>query len=893
MYPNQFDHIGDFHGDAKLHLKENVEPYIDAPRKWPIHLKDKIKTELENMEQQSIIRRVEEHTDWCSSLAFSTKSDGSIRICLDPSKLNKALKRCKHKIPTVEELNHRLDKAKYFSKLDAKAGYWSIHLDPASQLLTTFRTPFGRYCFLRLPFGLSVSQDIFQQRMDSILEKCGGVIGIADDVAVFGQTEQEHDKHLHQLMEIAEKQGLVFNSKKCFIKQKQISFYGMLYSGEGIHPDPKKVSDIHNMPTPTCKRELQEFLGLIQYLSAFIQNLSEKAAPLRELLKTDIRFLWESDHQHCYDELKKLVSADATLQYYDVNSPTILQTDASLKGLGAALMQPDKSGRERPIAYASKLLSDAETRYANIERELLAVCFGIKRFRTFTYGRHFTVITDHKPLVMILNKNLTSAPARLQRMILDLQGYDFTIEYRPGKEIPLPDLLSRLPNPENKKHIDSDVRVDMLQFSKNKLSKIQEATRDDVILSQLTKVILEGWPETMKELPNQIRDYWSYRDELSVENGIILKGERVLIPDSLRAGILEQLHTGHLGIEKTRLHSKISVYWPKINSDIEQMCKVCSTCQQYKNSQPHETLLQHEIPTGPWETVGTDLFSIENHNYLIIVDYYSKYPVVKRLPEPSPSSVVIAITKQVFAEHGIPTKVVSDNGPHFASTQYRDFAKTWDFKHVTSSPHYPRSNGFVERQIQTIKHVIKKTKQAGEDIEMGLLSLRATPVDNKLPSPAELLFQRRVRANLPCHIQNKNSNRDQVYEQLQQRQNNQKFYHDRSAKDLPLLRQGAQVTIQDPATGKWNPGIVKDRCHEPRSYQIENENGNVVRRNRQQIRSTEQTILEDMDTPKTIDTEDSPKSTENSEAIVTQATPYKTRSGRLVQKPRRLSQYVD
>ena len=205
---------------------------------------------------------------------------------------------------------------------------------------------------------------------------------------------------------------------------------------------------------------------------------------------------------------------------------------------------------------------------------------------------------------------------------------------------------------------------------------------------------------------------------------------------------------------------------------------------------------------------------------------------------------------------------MSDNGPHFASTQYRDFAKTWDFKHVTSSPHYPRSNGFVERQIQTIKHVIKKTKQAGEDIEMGLLSLRATPVDNKLPSPAELLFQRRVRSNLPCHIQNKNSNRDQVYEQLQQRQNNQKFYHDRSAKDLPLLRQGAQVTIQDPATGKWNPSIVKDRCHEPRSYQIENENGNVVRRNRQHIRSTEQTILEDMDTPKTIDTEDSPKSTE-------------------------------
>ena len=167
---------------------------------------------------------------------------------------------------------------------------------------------------------------------------------------------------------------------------------------------------------------------------------------------------------------------------------------------------------------------------------------------------------------------------------------------------------------------------------------------------------------------------------------------------------------------------------------------MCSTCQQYKNSQPHETLLQHDILTA--------LFSIENHNYLIIVGYYSKYPIVKRLPEPSPSSVVIAVTKQVFAEHGIPTKVVSDNGPHFACPQCRDFANAWDFKHMTSSPHYPRSNDLVDRQIQTIKHVIKKNQTRF----LGLLSLRVTPIDNKLPSPAEILFQRRVRSNLPCHI---------------------------------------------------------------------------------------------------------------------------------------------
>jgi hypothetical protein len=195
LYPNQFDSLGDFGESHTAHLvlKPNAEPYIDPPRKFPIHKKEKIKAELEKMEQSGVIRRVTEHTAWCSSLAFATKSDGSLHICLDPAKLNKALVRCPHKIPCIEELNHQLAGATTFSKLDARTGYWSIRLDNQSQLLTTFRTPFGRYCFTRLPFGLCVSQDIFQQAMDTILEQCQGVIAKADDIIVFGKTKQEHD----------------------------------------------------------------------------------------------------------------------------------------------------------------------------------------------------------------------------------------------------------------------------------------------------------------------------------------------------------------------------------------------------------------------------------------------------------------------------------------------------------------------------------------------------------------------------------------------------------------------------------------------------------------------------------------------------------------------------
>ena len=209
MYPGQFDTVGKFAEPAKIRLKEDAEPHVDRPRKCNINLKPEIEAELKQMEDTGIIRKVREHTDWCSSIVYSTKRDGSLRICLDPKRLNESIKRCPHKMPTLEEINPAFVGAKHFNKLDAKAGYWSVQLEEQSQLLTTFRTPIGRYCYQRLPFGLCVSQDIFQQRMDEILESLEGCVGIADDICIFGATQEEHDQRLIALMEVAKSAGLV------------------------------------------------------------------------------------------------------------------------------------------------------------------------------------------------------------------------------------------------------------------------------------------------------------------------------------------------------------------------------------------------------------------------------------------------------------------------------------------------------------------------------------------------------------------------------------------------------------------------------------------------------------------------------------------------------------
>ena len=290
QYPKCFEGLGKFPDTCTLILNEDAHPVIHPPRRPPIQLRERIKQELERMTELEVIKPVEEPSDWVSSIADVTKANGSLRICIDLRDLNKALKRGQHYIPTVEEIRHKFAGAKFFSKLDTKSGYWSVPLDSKSQLLTTFNTPFGRYCFRRLPFGLRVSQDVFQAAMDKILQGLDGVISIADDISVVGHDEKEHDKNLHALFKCAQERGMVFNAEKCQIKTPEIMFFGNIYTKDGIRPDPAKIQAISDMSSPTSRSQLQSFLGLITYLSSYIPKLSEHTAALRKLLHKDSIF---------------------------------------------------------------------------------------------------------------------------------------------------------------------------------------------------------------------------------------------------------------------------------------------------------------------------------------------------------------------------------------------------------------------------------------------------------------------------------------------------------------------------------------------------------------------------------------------------------------------------
>ena len=263
-----------------------------------------------------------------------------------------------------------------------------------------------------------MSQDVFQMKMDLIMESCPGVISIHDDIVVYSVSDEDHDANLINLLNVAQIEGMVQNSKKLELKCPRVSFFGAEYSADGMHPSPKKIQGITEITPPTDKLQLASFIGMVTYMGNFMPHLSHHTEPLHAMLKQDAVFAWDEMANASFQKITDLIAKSATkpLHYYDRRKTVTVQVDASQRGLGACLLQDGQ-----PIAYASKSLTDTETRYTNIERELLAIEFTCQRFNTYVLGRPFTVESDHKPLEMIHQKSLKSAPPRLQRMLLQLQ----------------------------------------------------------------------------------------------------------------------------------------------------------------------------------------------------------------------------------------------------------------------------------------------------------------------------------------------------------------------------------------------------------------------------------------------------------------------------------------
>ena len=772
-----------------------------------------------------------------NSLVIVEKQNGSLRICLDPRDLNKAIRRPHYPMKTLNDVLPLLSGAKYFTKLDARSGYWNLKLSEDSSYLTTFNTPYGRYRFLRLPFGLKSSQDEFQRKIDECFSDLPGTVAIVDDILVYGKTRQEHDSNLRTALQRARERGIKMNCDKLAVGQTEVEYFGHVISTQGLKPDPKKVKAVQEMQPPQNRAELETVMGMITYLAKFAPNLSEVTSPMRKLLSSKALFSWDSAQSEAFDKVKAILtrSPGPVLSYFDPDKEIVLQVDASKHGLGATLLQEGK-----PICYASKALTPTEINYAQIEKEMYAIVFGCRYFHQYIYGRDVLVQTDHKPLVSIVTKPIHAAPARLQRMILQLQKYHLVLVHVPGKKIPVADTLSRKFLPDTLPSISEDLEAQVhlvtssLPVSDARIEQIRTETISDPQLVDLSSMILNGWPDYQSQCPYSVREFWNCRDELSVVDQIVMKGHRIVIPQSLRSEMLDKLHTGHSGIERTLRRARDTIFWPGITRQINDLTSSCSVCLFNRNSKPKEPLRFTEVPDYPWQVVAIDLFAWNEQDYVLVVDYFSRYFEVYKLGSTSSRSVISKL-QEAFSHHGIPEKVISDNGPQYSCSEFQDFARQWNFVHTTSSPIYPQSNGLAERTVQTVKNMLTKCKADGQNPLLSMLAYRSTPLSIGL-SPSQLLMSRRLRTNLPI---SSSMLKPQVYDEasvkssmLENKIDSKKLY-DKSSRSVKPLNPGDAVRVQIDSK-KWSPAVVVKPENE-RSYVVRTPNGAQYRRNSRHI----------------------------------------------------------
>lgn len=831
---NAADGLGDL-GLAHLRVDPTIKPRVLPCRRLPFAIQGKVKSEIDKLVERGILQPVDEPTEWVSQMAIAEKSCGSIRICIDPQPLNKALLREHFRLPTLDDVLPELNGARIFSKLDVKEAYWHVRLDYESSLLTTMITPFGRFRWLRLPFGLKVSSEIFQKKLGEALLGLKNTVHIADDVIIAGcgRDDTEAEKNLqirmNELRQRCQERHIRLNDKKAALKQHKVVFMGHMITRDGISPDPTKVEAIQHLPVPTDVSSVRRLCGTVQYLARYIPNLAQHLEPLRALTRKETPWKWTPECNVAFERIKSLVVEDTKLAYFDNDEDIVLQVDSSQDGVGAVIMQ-----KGRPIEYASKTLSQTQRRWAQIEKELLAVIIGLERFDHYTYGRKVHVHNDHKPLANILKKPLSQAPRRLQNLLMRLYRYDCEFQYLEGKNLLIADTLSRAVGKDQHHEIPS-LHINVLSsvtIPDATLENIKRATREDSYLQALVRYTCDGWPTKKHDIDPALMPYWQFCDSISVDDGVLYKGERVIVPKTLRQDIKAKLHAAHLGYDSMMRRARTTVFWPGMGHEIKLLADQCETCQHHKPANQREPLVHHEEGESPWDKVGIDLCENHGQDYLIVVDYFSNFTEIDSLTTTTTTQIIKKL-KILFARWGIPKAIVSDCGPQFTSSEFRRFTDLWGIIHKTSSPHHHQSNGKAEAAVKSMKAMLKKCEENNQDPFRALLELRSTPKQDTHLSPAELMLGRRPRTLLPTK-QPVKRNIEETKTRRQRRKDVIKRSFDQRAKNLPELRVGSAVYYKDPMNN-WKPGIITEKKAQ-RAYEIEGQNGGRYTRNRVHIR---------------------------------------------------------
>lgn len=740
-----------------ISLKDNFTPHCAPARRVPPALLPKVKIALDGMESKRVIRKVTNPTENCAPMVIAFKPSDEVRICCDFRKLNQSLKREMHQMPTFDELSAKVNSPKIWSRLDCRNSFWQIPVHPNSQELLTFSTPFGRYCYQRLPFGIASAPEVFTRVLQQILEGIDNILLYVDDIVIAANDKETHDSTLRKVCDRLSVAGVKLNKEKCAIAVQSVSFLGHVWSAQGISPDPQKLEALRMMPMPMTKDTLRSFLGFVGYIGYnSIPHFSTLTRPLWNLLKDSTSKLeWDKKTTHAFETLRAQLLSDCCRAYFDPNKKTVVQTDASPTGLGSVLLQDGKV-----VMFASRNLTPTESRYSQIEREFLGIVFGLKRFSKLLFGINFELQTDHMPIVQLFHKPIDALSNRLQRWLLTIQHFSFTISHIKGTNNVLADCLSR--NSIDSEPSEEEVAEHSLCFIMTShpvnLKRIAESTREDEILKEVAEEVQCGW---RNPISNRIRPFYLIRNELALkichQLFVVCRGDRIVIPTELRKDIMITAHEGHCGVSKMKGNIRCYAYWPAMDSDIERFVRECTPCTVYQTRcDPPPLQIVAENVSQPWEKISIDLTGpsalLENKVLLTIIDLHSRFPEIFVLNRGTAHEICHCL-RSVFARFGLPKTLISDNGTVFQSQEFDKFLSSCGIEHVFSSLYHPRGNSTVERLHGTLKNRLKRIRMNSDvpfdtAIDQVLYDIRSSPNDVTGVTPFFRLFHRPMPTKL-------------------------------------------------------------------------------------------------------------------------------------------------
>ena len=475
---------------------------------------------------------------------------------------------------------------------------------------------------------------------------------------------------------------------------------------------------IKNAPAPKCKHELQSLLGLIGFYNCFFKDKASVLEPLHRLLDGTASWSWTSTHDHALQTVKRMISSDDVLAHYSLDAELLLTCDASPVGVGAVLAKVVKTAkrgsREAPISFASRTLTDTERRYSQLDKEALAIKFGVTKFAQYLTGREFTIVTDHRPLLGIFSPGKPipeHLSPRLVRTALLLAGMSYKLVYRPGETIGHADYLSRHPVENTTRPLDPDPAgiylLEATDIAGLSPDNVARATADDDVLGRVLEWTINGWPPSV---PEEYSPYFKKKSELSTLRDCLLWRNRVVIPDRLRQRVIRLVHSTHLGESYSKATARSIVWWPGIDGDIVDAVKTCDACQKTAKAPPKGLVTPWPRAESPWERVHLDYCGpIQSHHFLIAVDSYSNWAIARPISNLS-AAVLITHVRYMMADYGKPVVFVTDNGGSFASKEFEAFLKKNGVRHLFTPPWHPSSNGLVERTVGTFKTFMKRFK---------------------------------------------------------------------------------------------------------------------------------------------------------------------------------------